>query len=70
MNIEYYIINGRGEDGSKFQLARLRDDSGNIYKNQYDMSRHFSSVSEMQEYVANEVIKKPLSELSIKPMNI
>lgn len=70
MNVEYYIINGRGEGGSKFQLARLQDESGNTYKGQYDMARHFSSLDEMKGYVATEVIKKPLAELSIEPMNI
>lgn len=70
MNVEYYIINGRGEGGSKFQLARLQDESGNTYKGQYDMARHFSSIDEMKGYVAEEVIKKPLAELSISPMNI
>lgn len=70
MNLEYYIIRGRGEGGSKFQLARLQDESGNTYKGLYDMARHFSSVDEMKNYIADEVVKKPLSDLSIEPMNI
>lgn len=70
MNLEYYIINGRGEDGLKFQLARLRDESGNNYKGQYDMARHFTSLDQMKNYVAEEVVKKPLSELTIEPMSL
>jgi hypothetical protein len=70
MNLEYYIINGRGEGGTKFQLAKLQDDSGNNFKGEYDMSRHFASVDEMTNYIADEVVKKPVSELSLKPMNI
>ncbi|MGH1487621.1 MAG: hypothetical protein ACRBCI_15510 [Cellvibrionaceae bacterium] len=70
MNVEYYIINGRGDGGTKFQLAKLQDEAGNTYKGQYDMARHFSSVDEMKGYVADEVVKKPLTELDIQPMNI
>lgn len=70
MNLEYYIIRGRGEGGQKFQLAKLEDESGNNYKGQYDMARHFGSIDEMNKYIAEDVVKKPLSDLSISPMNI
>ncbi len=70
MNLEYYIIRGRGEGGQKFQLAKLEDESGNNYKGEYDMARHFGSIEEMQQYVADDVVKKPLAELTISPMNI
>ncbi|ODS23460.1 hypothetical protein AB835_08860 [Candidatus Endobugula sertula] len=70
MNLEYYIIRGRGEGGQKFQLAKLEDETGNNYKGEYDMARHFSDIDEMKNYIANEVVKKPLDELSISPMNI
>lgn len=70
MKLEYYIIRGRGEGGVKFQLAKLEDETGNDFKGQYDMARHFSSIEELQNYIADEVVKKPLSELSIKAMNI
>jgi hypothetical protein len=70
MNLEYYIINGRGEGGSKFQLAKLQDESGNNFKGEYDMSRHFASIDELTNYIADEVVKKPAGDLSLKPMNI
>ena len=70
MNLEYYIINGRGENGSKFQLAKLQDESGNTFKGKYDMSRHFESIDEMTHYIAEEVIKKPVGEISLQAMNI
>ncbi len=70
MNLEYYIIRGRGDGGQKFQLAKLQDDSGNKFKGEYDMAKHFGSIDEMSQYIADEVVKKPLTELSIKPMNI
>jgi len=70
MNLEYYIINGRGENGSKFQLAKLQDESGNTFKGEYDMSRHFTSIEEVTNYIADEVVKKPVGEISLQAMNI
>lgn len=70
MNVEYYIINGRGDDGLKFQLAKVQDETGNNYKGEYDMSRHFASIDELKTHIAEDVVKKPLSELTISPMNI
>lgn len=70
MNLEYYIIRGRGESGQKFQLAKLEDETGNRYKDQYDMARHFGSIDEMKQYIADEVVKKPLTELNISAMDI
>lgn len=70
MNLEYYIIRGRGDGGLQFQLAKLADDSGNNYKGQYDMARHFGSIDELKNYIADDVVKKPLAELSIEAMNI
>lgn len=70
MKLEYYIICGRGEGGRFFQLAKLQDSNGNHYKGQYDMSRHFASIEEMNSYIADEVLRQPLAELTITPMNI
>jgi hypothetical protein len=70
MNLEYYIIRGRGDGGQKFQLAKLEDETGNKYKGEYDMARHFSDIDEMKAYIASDVIKKPLADLSISAMNI
>ena len=70
MKLEYYIIRGRGEGGQKFQLAKLQDDSGNTYKGKYDMARQFASIDEMKAHIAEDVVKKPLDELSITAMDI
>jgi hypothetical protein len=70
MNLEYYIIHGRGDGGLKFQLAKLEDDSGNMYKGEYDMARQFGSIDELKTHIADDVVKKPLAELSIKAMDI
>jgi len=70
MNLEYYIIHGRGDGGLKFQLAKLEDDSGNTYKGEYDMARQFGSIDELKTHIADDVVKKPLAELSITAMDI
>ncbi len=70
MNLEYYIIRGRGDGGQKFQLAKLQDDTGNTYKGEYDMARHFGSIDELKTYIADDVVKKPLADLSISAMDI
>jgi len=53
MKIAYYPIRGRGEDGLKFQLARIQDESGNLYKGRYDQERHFSSEEEIREHLVD-----------------
>lgn len=70
MDLKYYIIHGRGEEGLEFQLARLQDESGNTYKGEYDMARHFSSIDELKQYLADDVIKKPASEITLSPMDM
>jgi hypothetical protein len=70
MKVEYYIIRGRGDDGLKFQLARLQDETGNLYKGLYDMSRQFISVDELKTYIADDIVKKPLEELEITSMSL
>lgn len=69
MNLTYYIIRGRG-DGTKFQLAKLEDESGNTFKGQYDMARHFGSIDELKSYIASDVVKQDVSSIEITPMNI
>lgn len=69
MQVKYYIIRGRGEDGKKFQLANLEDEQGNIYKGQYDQARQFASIDELEGHIA-EVVKCEKSELNISPMKM
>lgn len=69
MNLEYYPIRGRGEAGDKFQLARIQDESGNMYKGQYDQARQFASEEELKSYLA-EVVKVAEAELNIAKMHL
>lgn len=70
MNLNYYVIRGRGAQGHHFQLAKLEDEAGNTLKGQYDMGRHFSSIDEMKSYIASDVIKKDVSEFELVEMDI
>lgn len=69
MHLEYYPIRGRGLLGDKFQLARLMDDQGNMYKGVYDQSKHFESEDELKEYLADllgvEINSLVLSKMSL-----
>jgi hypothetical protein len=69
MHLEYYPIRGRGLLGDKFQLARLIDDQGNMYKGVYDQSKHFESEGELKEYLADllgvEINSLVLSKMSL-----
>ncbi len=69
MKLEYYPIRGRGELGDKFQLARVRDESGNYFKGKYDQARQFSSEAELKTYLA-DMVSVPESELDIKLMHL
>ena len=69
MNLNYYIIRGRGENGLKFQLAKVEDDQGNTYKGQYDMGRQFSDLDEVKAHLS-EVVNVPASEITLTAMNI
>jgi len=69
MKLEYYPIRGRGSDGSKFQLARIKDESGNVHKGAYDQARHFGSEDELKTYLADVLALDP-SSLQLKKMTL
>jgi hypothetical protein len=67
MHLEYYIIRGRGQDGLSFQLARIKDQDNNTYKNEYDMTKQFTSIDELKTHLA-KVVKTNEADLTISPM--
>lgn len=69
MHLEYYPIRGRGSQGDQFQLARLIDDQGNMYKGVYDQSRHFGSEDELKNYLAN-LFEVDQDNLTLSKMNL
>ena len=69
MHLEYYPIRGRGLLGDKFQLARLIDDQGNMYKGIYDQSKHFGSEDELKDYLA-KLLELDLDNFTLSKMNL
>ena len=69
MKLEYYPIRGRGQLGDQFQLARLQDEAGNLYKGQYDQARHFSSETDLKRYLAT-VVNVDEAQLSLQQMQL
>ena len=55
--------------GDKFQLARVKDEAGNMYKGQFDQAMHFSSEAELKTYLAG-VLSVAEGELSISKMDL
>ena len=69
MKIEYYPIRGRGENGSKFQLARIKDETGNLHKGAFDQERHFGSEDELKQHLA-EILSVQADTLTVSKMNL
>ena len=69
MKLKYYPIRGRGEDGTKFQLARIKDEAGNLHKGEYDQARHFASEAELKGYLA-DILKVEESSLELSKMSL
>ena len=67
MKLEYYPIRGRGAAGDQFQLARIKDENGNMYKGEYDQARHFGSLKELSTYLAG-VVKVAEADLVLEKM--
>lgn len=69
MKLEYYPIRGRGVDGSKFQLARIKDEAGNTHKGVYDQARQFESEADLKGYLAG-VLSVDESTLDLSKMSL
>ncbi|MEM8593916.1 MAG: hypothetical protein AAGF06_03750 [Pseudomonadota bacterium] len=69
MNLHYYIIRGRGDNGLKFQLAKVEDDHGNTFKGLYDMGHQFSSLDEVKDHLA-PIVGAAAGDISLTEMII
>lgn len=70
MQLNVYLIRGRGEDGSKFQLAQVSDDSGRYFrgdKGDYDPTYQFASTEELTEVLA-KMVNCAASELVVNEL--
>lgn len=55
MQLDIYLIRGRGEAGDKFQLAMVKNNDDHYYKGEYDPTRHFGNLDELKEMLAEMV---------------
>ena len=69
MNLDYYPIRGRGEQGTHFQLARIQDANGNMYKGQYDQARHFASEDELKAYLS-DIVNVAAADIQLTKMHL
>jgi len=72
MQLNVYLIRGRGEDGSKFQLAQVSDESGKYYrgdKGDYDPTHQFASKEELTEALA-KMVNCAASDLVVNELNL
>lgn len=69
MQLDIYVIRGRGEIGDKFQLAIVKNAEGHYYRGEYDLAKQYSSMEELKQALAKMVnIDKEL--LHLKELNI
>lgn len=65
MQLDVYLIRGRGEAGDKFQLAMVKNAEDHYYKGEYDPTRQFGNMDELKEVLAEMVnINKDQLELN------
>ena len=72
MQLDVYLIRGRGEDGSKFQLAQVSDESGRYFrgdKGDYDPTHQFASADELKQALA-KMVNCDAAELTINELNL
>ncbi|GAB3484672.1 hypothetical protein [Marinomonas epiphytica] len=69
MELNVYLICGRGEKGDKFQLGQVFDETGNYFQGEYDPTTQFSSMDELQEVLAN-MVKVEKQALTINQINL
>lgn len=69
MQLDIYLIRGRGEKGDKFQLAMVRNQEGHYFKGEYDPTAQFSSSDELKVTLSELVGVQP-SDLQLNELNL
>ncbi|MEP3348730.1 MAG: hypothetical protein ABJN96_02125 [Marinomonas sp.] len=55
MELDVYLICGRGEKGDKFQLGQVFNKEGHYFRDEYDPTTQYSNMDELQEALAKMV---------------
>lgn len=69
MELDVYIINGRGEKGDKFQLGRVINKEGHYYKGEYDAAAQYGSMDEAKEALA-KMLNIEAATLTLNQINL
>ncbi|MGR0279610.1 hypothetical protein ACUM5Y_11270 [Marinomonas dokdonensis] len=69
MELNVYIICGRGEKGDKFQLGQVFNEAGYYFQGEYDPTTQYSNMDELQEVLAN-MVKVEKEALKINRINL
>ncbi|MCV2403175.1 hypothetical protein OFY17_09825 [Marinomonas sp. C2222] len=69
MELDVYIINGRGEKGDKFQLGRVNNKEGHYFKGEYDAAAQYGSMDEVKEDLA-KMLNIETSALTLNQINL
>lgn len=69
MQLDVYLIRGRGEKGDKFQLAIVKNSEGHYYKGEYDLAAQYSSMDELKDVLA-KMVNVEKASLELNELNI
>lgn len=69
MQLDVYLIRGRGEKGDKFQLAMVRNTEGHYYKGEYDPTLQFGSNEELKSMLS-DVVKVDKDQIELNELNL
>jgi hypothetical protein len=69
MQLDVYLIRGRGDDGHKFQLAMVRNTEDHYYQGEYDPALQYSTLDELKSMLST-MVNVPVSELVLNELNM
>ncbi|ETI62616.1 hypothetical protein [Marinomonas profundimaris] len=69
MELDVYLICGRGEKGDKFQLGQVFNKEGYYYKDEYDPTTQYNNMDELQDVLA-KMVKVDKASLKLNQINL
>lgn len=69
MQLDVYLIRGRGEKGDKFQLAMVKNATGDYFKGQYDPTLQFSNLTELKEMLGS-MLETDSANIELNELNL
>ena len=69
MELDVYLICGRGEKGDKFQLGQVFNKEGYYFIGEYDAGIQYSNMDELQETLA-KMVNVEKASLKLNQINL